>query len=252
MKLEHRMNRFYGEFNENDKYIADCILTHKKDCARLTIHDFAKKYHLSQSSLTRFAQKIELEGYSELKSRVRMEELDQGKLDFSFRGEVMSNYKKMVESIRNRDCESLFQALDRAERILIFASGYSQARVASEFKRIFLPLGKKIYYMHGHDMAEAFGELAEKGDLVILISLSGESEHVVSLAERLRLRQIPLVSITRMQVNRLARICGENLYIRSLELPEEYHVRYEVTTPYFILIELLYIRYQNYLNSGQT
>ena len=61
-----------------------------------------------------------------------------------------------------------------AKRIIVFGSGYAQARVASEFKRMFLPTEKIIYNMHGNDMVEAVGKFANKDDFVIIISLSGE------------------------------------------------------------------------------
>lgn len=247
MKIEDLMNRYYDTFSENDKYIAQCIVKHSGECIAMSIDEFAAKYHVSKSALTRFAKKLELPGYGELRSMLRLERMEEEKLDFSFKETALLNYHKMIEYIRGIDYRQLFEKLYCAERILLYASGYSQARVAKEFQRIFLPLHKKIYYMHGHDMAEAFGELAKEGDLVILISLTGEAEHMVELAKGLRLKGIPMVSITRMQMNALSSVCEENLYVYALSLPEEYQVAYEITTPYFILIELLFIRYQQYL-----
>ena len=42
MNYEERMNEYYKDFSENDKYIASCILQNDKDCIRLTIHEFAQ------------------------------------------------------------------------------------------------------------------------------------------------------------------------------------------------------------------
>lgn len=36
-------------------YICECILNHK-DCIKLSIDEFADKYHISTSALSRFAQ----------------------------------------------------------------------------------------------------------------------------------------------------------------------------------------------------
>ncbi|ENY8630960.1 hypothetical protein QPD47_17355 [Clostridioides difficile] len=58
-----------------------------------------------------------------------------------------------------------------------------------------------------------------------------------------------MVSITKMISNPLARLCDENLYIQSISISVDKQLDYDVTTPYFILIELLYIKYKMYLES---
>lgn len=248
MKKEDLINRYYETFSENDKYIAECIIRNERDCISLTIDEFAQKYHVSKSALSRFAQKLKLSGYSELKSVLRLECMEKGAAETPFKEVILANYHKIAENIRKTDYSRLFEKIYRAERILIFASGYSQARAASEWKRIFLPLHKKIYYMHGHDMAKSFEDLVSQNDLVIIISFYGESSHVVSLAQNLRLRNISMVSVTQMKTNSLAQICEENLYIQSIDTAKQYGIRYEITTPYFIVIELLFMKYQQYIS----
>lgn len=247
MKIEELMNRYDASFSENDRYIAACILKHRKDCIALSIEAFAQRYHISRSSLSRFAQKLKLPGYSELRSMLRMNDLQKTDVSSSFLDVAIHNYHAMIEDMRKKDITALLEKMVQAKRILIFASGYSQAKVASEMKRIFLPTHKIMYDMHGHDMANAFAKMAQDEDLVFLISLDGESDDVIEIARHMKLVQIPCVSITRMKMNSLTRLCEENLYIHSLEVPKEYGVRYEITTPYFILIEMLYIQYQRYL-----
>lgn len=249
MKLENLVNRYYDLFSENDKYIAQCVVKNQKDCIALSIEEFAVKYHVSKSSLTRFAQKLQMPGYSELRSVLRLGKMEEQRTDFAFKNEVIRNYHKMIEYVRQTDYRSLFHKMYKAERIMIYAGGSSQAGAAKEFQRIFLPLHKKIYYMNGYDMAQAFGSLVQKDDLVILMSLTGNEAHVVELANTLRVRGVHTVSVTRIQMNELASICEENLYIYALSLPRVYQVEYEITTPYFILIELLFIQYQLYLRN---
>lgn len=96
-------------------------------------------------------------------------------------------------------------------------------------------------------MVDAVGKLAKEDDFVVIISLSGESKGVIKLAETLRLNGVKTLSITRMMNNSLAALCSENLYINSIQLPKEYILDYEISTPYFILIELLFLKYQKYL-----
>lgn len=52
-------------------------------------------------------------------------------------------------------------------------------------------------------------------DLIFLISLTGESEHVKRLAKQFKLRNVPIISITKLKNNTLARLSDENLYINT-------------------------------------
>lgn len=251
MSVEERMNQRYDAFSDNDKYIAQCILRHKQDCIHLPIEEFAQRYHISKSALSRFAQKLELSGYRQLRSLLRLDAMKPKESTSSFLDVAIHNYHAMVEDMRKKDFTSLFQKFDQAKRILIFASGDSQARVASEFKRIFLPAHLIIYDMYGSDKSDAFCTMVQPDDLVILISLDGETPAILQIAQTLRLRSISLVSITRMKMNALAQLCEENLYIHSIEVPASYQIAYEITTPYFILIELLFLQYQQHQQTAQ-
>lgn len=247
MKLEERMNLNYSHFSENDRYICQFILENRKKCWRYTIDEFAAACHVSKTMLVRFSQKLGLPGFGELKAALRLESQEIMKEPGLLMDTVVSSYHKMVDEISRKNLNSLFDQMNRAERILVYGSGYAQARVASELKRIFLPARKTILHVHGHDMIPALTRMVTEKDLVVIISLSGESEAVISLAEKLRLKQVPALSITGMSNNRLASLCGENLYIHSIRLPDEYGIGYEISTPYFILIELLFLKYQIYL-----
>ena len=252
MKLEHLLNQSYDRMNESEREITRYILEHRVACARASIGETADACHVSRTVLVRYAKKLGLPGYRELKAMLKLEHREPARDAEALLDELTGNYHKMLEDFRDRDFRKLCVQIRTAGRILVYGSGYAQARVASEFKRIFLPAGKTIFHIHGNDMVDALADMAGGDDLVFIISLSGESEAVLRLAERLRLKGVSLVSITRMQSNRLASVCGENLYINSMGLTGKTGAAYEVSTPYFILIELLFLRYQLYMQDEQS
>lgn len=252
MKLEYLLNQSYEKMNESEREITRYILQNRAACARASIGETADACHVSRTVLVRYAKKLGLPGYRELKAMLKLEHREAAQDAGALLDELTGNYHKMLEDFRNKDFRNLCERIRAADRILVYGSGYAQARVASEFKRIFLPAGKTVFHIHGNDMVDALTDMAGENDLVFIISLSGESEAVLSLAERLRLKGVYLVSITHMQSNRLASICGENLYINSMSLTGKTGVAYEVSTPYFILIELLFLQYQLYIKDEQS
>ncbi|MBT9776433.1 SIS domain-containing protein [Clostridium sp. MCC353] len=248
MRFEELMNRYYQTFSENEKYVCRYIVEHKKDCCKKSIDEFAKECHVSKTMLVRFAKKLSLPGFGELKAMIRLETEEQMAVQDRLLEDVTGSYHKMIDDFYKRDLTGLFEKIRAAGRILIYGSGSAQSHVASEFKRIFLPANKPMFHIYGHDMVTALCKSAKHDDLVVIISLTGEEKSILALAEYLRLKQIPSVSITRMQNNSLAYLCGENLYIHSIRIPMEYGIDYEIVTPYFILIELLFLRYQIFIN----
>ena len=218
MRLEEAFNKNYNRFTENEQYICRYLLEHKKECAVMSITEFAGSCHVSESMLVRFAKKNGLAGYGELKARLRLEEQETEEAlgpGEELLNTVTDSYHKMMDELIGRGLDSLFEKLYRARRVFLYGSGSAQTRAASE--------------------------------MAVIISLTGESEATVSLARELRLRQVPTLSITRLGNNTLASVCDENLYIHSITLPSRYGVEYEISTPYFILIEYLYLAYQEFL-----
>ena len=246
MRLEEAFNKNYNRFTENEQYICRYLLEHKKECAVMSITEFAGSCHVSESMLVRFAKKNGLAGYGELKARLRLEEQETEEAlgpGEELLNTVTDSYHKMMDELIGRGLDSLFEKLYRARRVFLYGSGSAQTRAASEMKRIFLPV-KEMFHIHGHDMRGALSRVMTERDMAVIISLTGESEATVSLARELRLRQVPTLSITRLGNNTLASVCDENLYIHSITLPARYGVEYELSTPYFILIEYLYLAYQ--------
>jgi RpiR family glv operon transcriptional regulator len=87
-------------------------------------------------------------------------------------------------------------------------------------------------------------------DLVIIVSLSGETPLAVEFAQTLQLKEVPLISITRLHDNSLASLSTENLYITPaiFQLYEvgENKKPYQSMMPYFLLIEIWYVKYKLY------
>lgn len=246
MRIDELLNHRYEDFSENEKYVCHFLTSHYAECCAWSVDEFARRCGVSKTLLVRFAKKLGLSGYSELKARIKLEIRESAVSPGCLLDALANSYHKMMDDLLKKDLSGLCAAIFSANRVFAFGSGSSQARAASEMKRIFLP-AKEIIHLHGHDMCLALQKTAGPDDLVFIISLSGESEVVTGLARALITRHVPTVSITRLKSNTLASLCDENLYINSVRLPVEHNPEYETTTPYFILIEFLYLLYENYL-----
>ncbi len=250
MTIDLLLNQRYERLNENEKHICHYLSSHLRECSKQSVDDFACGCHVSKTMLVRFAQKLGFSGWRELKAKVKLDLLEQASGTGNLLEHITDSCQKMMDELLKKDLTPFFTLLKNAQRVFVFGSGSSQTRVASEMKRIFLPV-REMVQLQGHDMCHAICDIAGPQDLVILISLSGESDAVVSLAQGLRTRHVPAVSITRMTSNTLASLCEENLYITSTRMNIAPDVEYETSTPYFILVEFLYLSYLNYLSGAE-
>lgn len=249
MKLEELVNKYYDTLNSNDIYIWQFISNHRDVCFQYTIDEFADHCKVSNTTLFRFAKKLSLNGFSELKSRLKWEhdeKNESGSVDDL--ETVCECYHKLIDDMKEKDCNSIFQLMENADRVFIYASGNAQKAVADEIKRIFLSIKKCFYVISGYDTTNSLVHVVTEKDLIIIISLSGESPAVVDMARKLKIKNVPIISITRLKNNELALLSNENLYINTTSLNIDSVLNYETTTPYFILIEILFLKYQLYLS----
>ena len=246
MRVDELLNMYYDELSDNEKYVCHYLTGHYEECGRKTVEEFAADCNVSRTLLIRFAKKLGLSGYSELKARIRIERRESEPNVEGLLQTMTDSYHKMMEDLIKKNLTNLFAKMYHADRVFVYGSGSSQSRAASEMKRIFLP-AKEMIHLHGHDLSGTLKKIVKPEDLVVVISLSGESDMVVELAKALRVSNVPAVSITRLKSNTLASLCEENLYINSIRIPVTYDMEYETSSPYFILIEYLYLSYQNYL-----
>lgn len=246
MNFEERISNYYEILNENDKHIIRFI-KNNPNCFRYSIDDFAKKCLVSKTSLVRFSKKIGLLGFGELKAILKWNNHNVNEIENDLIELIESNYHKMIDDISKKDFNRIFQNLDSCKRIIVYGSDYGQARVASEFKRIFLPTGKTIICMNGYDIIDSLKRVVSDNDYVVIISLSGQKQQIIDFAKYLNLMNINSLSITRMMSNPLANLCDDCLYINSILIPKSYQIAYEISTPYFMLIEMMYIYYQKHL-----
>lgn len=122
-----------------------------------------------------------------------------------------------------------------------------EASVKKEFKRIFMSAGHMIYDVPSGQEMYNLVPLVGSDDFCILISVSGENRKMVEIAKKLRIRGVTLMSVTKNRDNTLSHLCDYCLYVDESSFFETpIHWQYESTTSYFILIDILFLKYLDY------
>ena len=251
MKLEEMINENKQNLTATDMIIWKYILNHRVQMRRISIHELAKECCVSSTTVVRFAQKLGFDGFSDLKSSLKHEE-SLGSVSCQDMYKSLENfYSKTVSSLMKRNYDNASRLMHEANRVFIFSSGYVQSNVAEELKRLFLYDNVLIYNIRGRDEFYSILKNANKDDLFIIVSLSGESHLVTEFSLQLSLKGVPLISITRLHENTLASRSTENLYVFSeqFELNDESQLPFKTMSAYFLLVEIWYVNYRIYVKS---
>lgn len=246
MKLDELINKYYQQLNENDLYIWNYISKHRKDCETLAIDKLANKCNVSRTTVLRFAQKLSLKGYGELKVYLKLDN-EKSKENVSNVEVVCDAYNEVIKNIKEKDCTDIFKVIDKATTLYVYGIGMVQSSIKKEFKRIFLTAGKMFYDLSGYTEARAIADLATDEDVFVIISVSGENQAIINFAKKLKVKNIPIISITKLKDNSLGKLSEYNLYTSTALIPGiSEDIDFESLTSYFILIEILFVKYMEY------
>lgn len=247
MRLEELMNQYSDRLSENDLYIWNYVENHKKQCENMTIEELARKCNVSRTTVLRFTKKLSLKGFGEFKVHLKMENDDKGQ-DTSKAVKVCLAYEEMMQDIVQQDFRELCKLIYDAKRVFVFGTGMVQKIIAKEFTRLFYFANKNFFDFDGCTEYETVAQYMNADDLLLIISVSGENESVVDFAKKARIKGVPIISITKQKKNQLAEISKYNLYISTTTVEQHiYKGKYESMTSYFILAEMLFLRYLEYV-----
>ncbi|GEQ38411.1 hypothetical protein TH5N_15690 [Tetragenococcus halophilus] len=138
------------------------------------------------------------------------------------------------------------QTFDQAKSIYCYGTGWGQRDVLQSFIRSVIPLQRfPIHLQSQKELSLVLnGSITEK-DLMIILSLSGENKPQENVLNRMKLKNIPILSITNMSRNRLASKATYNLYYQSTEIGQSSDEIFSMM-PLFQIMDLFYRAYVDY------
>ena len=151
MKIENLIEENYEKLNDNDIYIWNYILHHKKECRTMSIQELASKCNVSHTTILRFTHKLGLEGYSELKIHLKWEEKGENQFDPKEIDNTCKDIIMTMEELKNRDFNEMFRTIDNADKIYIYGSGAVQKDAAKELKRNMIFSNILVYVLEGKE-----------------------------------------------------------------------------------------------------
>lgn len=246
MRLEEMVSDNYKQLSTNDLHIWKYISTHKKECEYYSIDELASRCNVSRTTILRFSKRIGLKGYGELKVYLRLDNQMYKTSATSF-DVVYQTYQEYMKEIRDKDFTKVIKMIDEANNLYVYGTGVIQNNVAKELKRSFLMINKLFFNISSSKETEAFVKIINNQDAIIIISYSGENKLMLDFVKSLKMKNVPIISITTNKENQLAHLANESLYVEVPNIINPLGARYEGLVNYFTLIDFLTIRSMEYL-----
>ncbi|MGX7014466.1 MurR/RpiR family transcriptional regulator [Vagococcus silagei] len=214
--LEDIQNKF-PSFSEKEKKIATYLLKNSDTLTNINISTLAKETDTSPATITRFAKKLNQDGFVDLK--IQISSLKQtNSRDKDLQSDVYDYYTKVIENteqlVNKDDVEMIVNKIKDAPRIFIFGVG-SSGLTALELTQRLLRMGLNVTSTTDSHMMLITSSMAVEGDLIIGISASGETVEVNDAVTYAKANGAQVISITSFPESTLSKISDLSLIAYS-------------------------------------
>lgn len=215
-----------SNLTDTEMYIWDYINEHVQNVAQLTISELSELLAVSNASITRTLKKRGYSGFTafkhdiQIQSKNQLQILSTTKLSDDAKQSILKNYQEVIRTLNMIDAETLessIKEIQRAQRVVIFARGFSEM-IASEMLIKFQLAGKYCELHTDPNIIRPVSTRLSTNDLVVLISLNGETKALVDAALNCKKMKIPSILISASQSSSLAQLATHSLFAFKSEL----------------------------------
>ena len=229
----------YDSFFEAEKKIADYMMEHKAQAVDMTVGELAKASGTSDATVSRFCRRCGFKGFQNLKLALAREvleeeqsnqevtnDIDRGDLSQSLKNILANKVAELTETVKMMDPQSLEEILKKLEqaRMVQLAAVGNTIPVALDGAFKFNQLGIPTVAGDIWETQAAYAFNLGPEDVVLIISNSGYSRRLKTLAEGARENGSTLVLITNNPDSSLAEVCDYRIITATREklLTEEF------------------------------
>lgn len=205
----------YEELTVSEKKALKYIIDNPEEIPHIHIEELAKKVFTSKTVIINLSKKLGFSGFKELKfhisnqllSKVRNEKNQSESVKNSLEKSLAKSMDLIVES----DIEECAKMLKAAKNIFIMARGTSKP-VGYYLEHLLFSLGMHCFFINDYNLSETFTRLVGEEDVVILISLSGNTKKIIETAKQVHFNEAQIISMTGFQTNELSNYADYSLY----------------------------------------
>lgn len=210
----------YAECYDAEKKVADFVLDHPAQVIDMTVAELAGQCGVSEATIIRFCKRCGCKGFHRLKLDLAREtavsnlpdsaanELRADDLRSSIQKILQNKQEELQETLQGIDAETCRNVLDLLQqaRMVVFAAVGNTIPIALDSVYKFNELGITAITSTIWEHLSVTVRTLTPQDVVVVLSASGESKHVLDIANYAVERDIPVVAITNHMDSTLAKM----------------------------------------------
>ena len=200
MTILEKIEKQYVNFTKKEKQIALYILQHPNEIKTSTIIDLAFKIGTSPALITHFCKKLDNSSIREKESKVQSNLVADHISEFYYHVIERTKRDLTVEII-----DSVLEKIKKARRIYIFGVG-SSGLSALELQQRLMRMGMNSTCVTDSHMMLINSSIITKEDLVIGISISGETIDIIKALRLAKNRGVSIIGLTAFSESELAKL----------------------------------------------
>lgn len=245
MRLEEKINTYYSQLSKTDFIISNFIISNKGKIITMSVDDISSSVFVSPASVVRFAKKLQFSGFSELKYFLKEEIDEQIKHDETSTSLLKKDIEETTNLVSQTNLHPICECIQNADRVFSYGTDWGE-RVSSEYLvRNFMMTDVFIQSIPSLTEMNWLIDKMNPSDLVIIFSYSGDRSPLKTIISQLKVRNIPVVSITPLSNNFLSSEATYRLYYKSTQLQQDSNglKEYNFFTTLNLLTEYLFRYY---------
>lgn len=220
MNFFEQANAHIRDLNDNERKLFDYIIRNIDTVKEMRIRTLAEACFVSTTTIMRFTKKLGFEGYRDFIESLRLAsyQVQQTKLPKVLGRESYSEeyLKNIIESVRvlpQKTVKRFKRLLEGDPHIFFYGTDLDQ-EVAHFAYRLFTGIGYRTSCpVENYEVQTSLNRMKD-GDMLFIVSLSGEDELAIHFVEQARLCCNPVIaSITNSANNTLQSLSAIDLYV---------------------------------------
>lgn len=217
MDILYEIQKKYNSLSDKERLIADYIMRYGENIKNISIVELAKEVGTSGATITRFAKKIGCDSFVDMKIFLNT---NKGREVIEDKSEIFSYtyqyYSEVIERTKMLiDKETIFNVVEeikKANNIYIYGVG-SSGLTGKEMMQRLLRMGFNVHCISDSHMMIINSSIVKKNDLVIGISISGETQEVIQSLKKAKENGAKIISITSFEKSKMGEHSDINLIV---------------------------------------
>lgn len=228
-------------FNDLEFLVYQFVVENKEKVPYMTIRELAKEAHVSTTTVLRFCNKINCEGFTEFKLRLKM------KKEESFKPKLTNDATAIYNFLERASAKEFVDNLDQIASVflkaktMIFVGNGNSGVMAKYAASYFSSVGKFALHVENPMYKITLENPADS--VVVILTVSGEGKMLVNNISALKEDRATIVSITNSKNSTIARLSDYNVsyyiqhelkqnnpFIEKIDITSQFPVLYLIET----------------------